>query len=96
MKPSKCTFAHPEVSFLGHVVTREGIQPDEKKISAIKEFPPPKDVTGVKCILGLLGYYRHFIGDFAKIATPLHHLLKAKIKFEWTADCQTAFDTLKE
>ncbi len=96
LKPSKCTFAHPEVSFLGHVVTRDGIRPDEKKILAIKKFPPPRDVTGVKRILGLLGYYRHFICAFAKIAAPLHHLLKAKTKFEWTPDCQDALDTLKE
>ncbi len=94
--PSKCTFAHPEVSFLGHVVTRDGIRPDDKKITAIKTFPPPRDVTGVKRILCLLGYYRHFISNFANIAAPLHHLLKAKTKFEWTSDCQVAFDTLKE
>ncbi len=48
LKPSKCTIAHPEVSFLGHIVTQDGNRPDEKKISAIKNFPSPKDVTGVK------------------------------------------------
>ncbi len=96
VKPSKCSFALSQVTFLGHVVSSEGIKPDEKKILAIKNFPRPKDVTGVKRALGIMGYYRHHIENFAQIAKPLHNLLRVRTPFEWTSDCEQAFTTLQE
>ncbi|CAG2217557.1 unnamed protein product [Mytilus edulis] len=81
----------------------EGIHTDPDKISAVQDFEIPTTVKKLKSFLGLAGYYRRFTQGFSKIAGPLHKLAQ---KFtphprklfgkEWTTDCQTAFDTLKE
>jgi hypothetical protein len=95
LKATKCHFAFSKVKYLGHIVSREGIQPDPDKISAVKDFPVPKKVKDVRSFLGLANYYRCFIKDFSKIAKPLTQLLRKNVKFQWTEACQTAFDILK-
>ena len=70
-KFSKCEFWLDQVAFLGHVVSRDGIQVGSKKIEAITEWPIPIKVTEVRSFLGLAGYYRRFVKDFSKIAAPL-------------------------
>jgi len=76
IEPDKCEFLKTELSYLGHVVTGEGVKPDPHKIQAINEFPIPRNKTDVKSFLGLDGYYRKFIPQFSKIAKPLNDLLK--------------------
>ncbi|MFG1569958.1 reverse transcriptase family protein, partial [Staphylococcus aureus] len=73
-KLSKCEFFLDQVEFLGHVVTRDGIAVDPKKIEAVKSWAPPKSVAEVRSFLGLAGYYRKFVKDFAKIAEPMTKL----------------------
>lgn len=91
----KCEFLRREVSYLGHVLGPDGVKPCEKKIEAVKHFPIPKNQKNVRQFLGLSGFYRRFIKDYAKIGRPLFDLLKKDIKFHWTTDCQKAFDFLK-
>ena len=91
----KCTFAAKEVSYLGHRVTEEGLLPDSALLAAIREIPPPKTATEVCSFLGLAGYYRRYVKNFAAIAGPLHALTRKDAVFHWSADCQTAFDQLK-
>ena len=91
----KCAFAAKEVSYLRHQVTEEGFLPDPALLTAIREIPPPKTATEVRSFLGLAGYYRRYVKNFAAIAGPLHALTRKDAVFHWSADCQDAFDRLK-
>jgi len=62
----------------------------------VKEFPPPKNIKELQQFLGLAGYYRRFIKNFAHIANPLNTLLRKNIKFIWNNDQKMAFETLKQ
>ena len=74
-KFSKCEFWLDSVAFLGHVVSKEGIQVDPKKIEAVIDWPRPTTVTEIRSFLGLAGYYRKFVQDFSRIVAPLMVLL---------------------
>ena len=91
----KCAFAAKEVSYLGYRVTEEGLLPDSVLLAAIRGILTPKTATEVRSFLGLAGYYRRYVKDFAAIAGPLHALTKKDAVFHWSADCQDAFDRLK-
>jgi transposase InsO family protein len=96
LKPSKCTLFAEEVNFLGHVISRDGVHTQSSKIQAVKEWPVPRSVKEVRSFLGLAGYYRRFIKNYAKIARPLHKLTSPQVKFIWNEDCQHSFEALKE
>ena len=95
LQPDKCEFLRPEVAYLGHIIDKEGIRPEPKKLG-VKKFPIPKNSKNIKQFLGLAGYYRRFIDGFSKIATPLNQLLKKDVKFNWSEKQQEAFERLKE
>ena len=95
LKPSKCSLCQRNVEFLGHVVSENGIAMQDEKISAIRDWPPCRNVTEVRAFMGLSGYYRRFVKDFSLIATPLYSLMKKGVEFVWTKECQEAFDELK-
>ena len=82
-KLSKCEFWLNEVSFLGHIVSKEGIRVDTKKIEVVVEWKPPRNVTEVRSFLGLVGYYIRFVKGFSMIAAPMTRLLQKNVKFEW-------------
>ena len=94
-KLSKCEFWLTEVSFLGHIVSKEGIQVDPKKIEVVVEWKPPRNVTEVRSFLGLAGYYRRFVKGFSMIAAPMMRLLQKNVKYEWSEKCQGSFEKLK-
>ncbi|GBC33494.1 enzymatic polyprotein, putative [Rhizophagus irregularis DAOM 181602=DAOM 197198] len=95
VKLKKCKFGERNIEFLGHIVGRDGLKPDAKKVEKIKEIKIPETVTQVRSFLGLCSYYRRFIKNFAKIAKPLYHLVKKDVPFEWTEKQQEAFEELK-
>ncbi|KAJ3659856.1 hypothetical protein Zmor_011519 [Zophobas morio] len=95
LKTKKCTFASTQVKVLGHIVSSDVIRPDPEKLAAIKNFPQPKSIKQLQSFLGLANYYRKFIGNFSKIASPLHKLLKHNSKFKWETDQERAFNSLK-
>ena len=70
----------PRSSFWGYELSCEGLAPDSEKVSAIKEFPKPVDVSSLRSFLGMMGYNRRFVGGFSDIAAPLHKLLQKDIK----------------
>ena len=95
LQPDKYKFLRHDVGYLGHIIDKNGVLPDPKKIIAVKNFPVPKTQKNFKQFLGLAGYYRRFFDRFAKIASPLNQLLKKDISFNWTEKKQAAFDILK-
>jgi hypothetical protein len=95
-KFEKCEFGVTEVDFLGHKITQESLKMDDHKVKAILDWEPPKLVLALKSFLGLVSYYRKFIKNFAKIATPLINLLKKSFgTYEWDKVCNETFETLK-
>ena len=96
LKPSKCNLFQTKVHYLGHVVSAEGIQTDPAKIEAIVDWPTPVTKTQVRSFLGLAQYYRRFVQGFSGIAAPLNKLAEKSARFEWTKDCEEAFNTLKQ
>jgi hypothetical protein len=95
-KLSKCKLWISEVLFLGHIINREGLAVDPKKVTTILDWKAPKDVRGIKSFIGIAGYYRRFVEGFSKIARPMTSLLAKKVEFKWTPTCQKSFETLKE
>ena len=95
VKLSKCKFWSNEVSFLGHIVSKERIRVDPKKIEIVVEWKPPRNVTEVRSFLGLTGYYRGFVKGFSMTAAPMTRLLQKYVKYEWSEKCQRSFDKLK-
>ena len=94
LKQSKCAFGASKVEYLGHLVGKDGVRVDPKKIEAIQDWPHPKTLKILRGFLGLTGYYCKFVKNYGKIATPLTALLK-KSYFTWTPVVYQDFQTLK-
>ncbi|RVW78377.1 Transposon Ty3-G Gag-Pol polyprotein [Vitis vinifera] len=90
-----CEFWLDRISFLGHVVSNDGISVDPGKVDAVANWRRPSTVTEIRSFLGLAGYYRRFIEGFSKIALPLTKLTQKGVKFEWSDDCECSFQELK-
>ena len=75
-KFSKCQFWLDSVSFLGHIISGEGVSVDPQKIEAIVNWRPPTNVTGIRSFLGLVGYYWKFVEGFSKLAASLTKLTR--------------------
>ena len=86
-KLSECEFWLSEVSFLGHIVSKERIRVDPKKIEVVVEWKPPRNVIEVRSFLGLADYYRRFVKGFSMIAAPMMRLLQKNVKYEWSEKC---------
>jgi len=95
LKASKCSIMQTQVSFLGHVLSSEGIATDPEKTRLITQWPVPTNLKELRSFLGISGYYRKFVEGYAAIAAPLNALMKKNTPFIWNDDCQSAFDTLK-
>lgn len=95
LKLSKCSFAQCQISYLGHTISEAGVGTDPSMLSAIQQWPVPTSTKELRSFLGLAGYYRKFVRHFGIIAKPLTNLLKKHTVFVWTAEHETAFQTLK-
>jgi transposase InsO family protein len=94
--PAKCVFGTAVCEFLGHDISNYGVHPNQAKVAAIRALQPPRNVGDLRALLGLMSYYRMYVPQFAVLAKPLNDLLKQGTVKEWSADCQGAFDQLKE
>ncbi|KAL0561346.1 hypothetical protein IC582_001771 [Cucumis melo] len=95
-KFSKCEFWLRKVTFLGHVVSSEEVSVDPAKIEAVTNWPRPSTVSEIRSFLGLAGYYRRFVEDFSRIASPLTQLTRKGTPFVWSPACESSFQKLKQ
>ena len=97
-KPKKCQFAMQQCRYLGHIVGNGTVQPEQGKLVTVQMFSIPETKTHVRAFLGLTGYYRRFIPNYADVALPLTDLTKKKApnQIRWDEKCNQAFSKLKE
>lgn len=91
IKPAKCHFLQDKIRILGHIVSDGKVTPDESKVEAIAKMPSPKNVTEVRSWLGMAGFYRRYIKDFAKITACHTELTKDKVPYIWMDEHQAGF-----
>ena len=96
LKNSKCNYFKAHVQYFGHLVSGKWIKPLPKNLKSIKKMPTPTTPKEIKHFLGLVGYYRKFIPRFVDIARSMTNVTKEDVPFEWTVQCQTSFEMLKE
>ena len=96
LNPSKFKFFATEAKVLGFIVSGETVKMDPEKIKAIIERLPLRNIKDVQIFNGGVGYNRNFIKNLAEISHPIYKLLSHDKKFEWTNECQLAFDNLKQ
>ena len=95
LRGNKCCLAKSSVRYLGYIFSSEGMLPDPSKISAVRDWPQPTDVSKLRQFLGLASYYRKFVNKFGEIASPLYRLLEKDVQYIWCGESQIAFEKLK-
>ena len=96
LKFSKCQLARNSVKYLGHIIQENGIRPAKDNLRAIQDFARPKTKKNVRQLLGKINFYFKYIENATKKLEPLHNLLRKKVDFVWTDDCERAFTEVKE
>jgi len=96
LNPKKTKLFSTSCEWLGHKISQDDLMPSEHNVSAIRDWPVPKDIKEVQTFCGKASYYRKFIPNFAHVAEPLRRLTQKDIPFTWGPEQQQAFDTLKE
>lgn len=95
VKPAKVNLARREISFLGHIISADGVKIDYDRTKAIYDFPRPKNKKDIASFIGMVNFFRKFIANFAQLAAPLNFLRRKNQKFEWGETQQASFDALK-
>lgn len=96
LKPNKCEVVRNSVKLLGHVVSKDGIKMLPKRIAAFQKLPAPTTKKQLLSAIGSLSYYAHFVPNFAHTAAPLNRLRRKDVPFQWSEECETAFQRLKD
>ncbi|GBM91058.1 Retrovirus-related Pol polyprotein from transposon 297, partial [Araneus ventricosus] len=96
LSPKKCRFFRKEVSYLGHIISADGVKTDPEKTKAVLDWPRPETVHDLRSFHGICTYYRRFVRNFSAIAGPLHKLTDAKSNFNWAVECEKSFNSLKQ
>ncbi|XP_043206931.1 uncharacterized protein LOC122373168 [Amphibalanus amphitrite] len=92
----KCSLFRSSVKFLGHVVDESGLSLDPDRVSKVRDWPIPRTAKQLSSFLGLAGYMRKFVKNFASISAPLFKLLQKDVKFQWSEEAQFSFDRLRK
>jgi hypothetical protein len=94
-KAEKCEFHCDNIEFLGHIVTKDGLQVDPNRITAVTKWPAPTSLKELQSFLGFGNFCRRFIQNYSRLVQPLTDLLKKGRKFMWTPEAESAFNLLK-
>jgi len=95
IKESKCTWGQTELPYLGHIVSKDGIKIDPKKVQAVADWPQPTNLNEIQQFLGLVNFFRKYIQGYTNLCMPLTALLRKNTAFLWTAACQDVFAGIK-
>ena len=97
MNPAKTHLTNGKTGaqFYGFKVTKKGVYPAEKNLDPIKKMTAPRDVSGVRAILGVFNQFRSFINRYDRITKPIQDLVKKHARFQWTVESQKALNELK-
>ena len=93
---NKCKFMQRSVTYMGCIISAEGISLTEDKVEAIKKAPRPENCTQLRAFLGMINYHRKFIHNLSSILQPLNQVLQKDREFLWSPQCKEAFNTAKE
>ena len=96
MNGDKCQFTMTKLTFFGHELTSNGVNPSEEKVAAIRDARSPKDASEVRSFMGLVQYSAKFMLDLASIAKPIQELTRKGVTFKWGAEQQRSFQELKK
>uniref|UniRef100_A0A8C1MGR5 Gypsy retrotransposon integrase-like protein 1 n=1 Tax=Cyprinus carpio TaxID=7962 RepID=A0A8C1MGR5_CYPCA len=96
LNDDKCLLRQKQIQFLGHIIDARGVRPDEKKVEAILNIQPPRNVTEVKRILGMVHYLGRYLPGLAEITCPLNDLFKADTFWTWSHAQERALTRVKE
>jgi hypothetical protein len=96
LKAKKCEFCQTRIEYLGMIIEEGRISMDAVKLGGIRDWPVPTMLKQTQSFLGFGNFYWKFISHYSKLARPLNDLMKKDKKFEWTTECQGAFDTMKK
>eukprot|EP00257_Ricinus_communis_P020227 XP_015579412.1 uncharacterized protein LOC107261853 [Ricinus communis] len=96
MPISKVTFCMDKLVFLSYIIRAKGIEVDEEKVKAIKEWPTPKGLGNVRSFHGLASSYRRFVKDFSTLPASLIEVIKQSVGFKWGDEQEKAFHLIKD
>lgn len=96
VKFEKCQFFVDKVKYLGHEISQHGVQARKEKLQALLNAPKPSNISQLRAYLGLVNYYRKFAPNLSNLLAPLYQLTKKDVKFEWSNECNEAFDNSKK
>ena len=96
LKREKCVCCLPQVEYLGHIISEEGLRPSVSKVKSIKEAPKPSSVSELKSFLGLINYYGKFLPNSTTTLASLYKLLRNSESWQWHKEQQVAFEKIKE
>ncbi|XP_011699197.1 PREDICTED: uncharacterized protein K02A2.6-like [Wasmannia auropunctata] len=92
----KCEFLKESITYCGYEIGKRGISKEKHKMEAVRKMPRPNNITELRAFIGLINYYGRFIENLSDVLRPLNNLLKKDVPFEWTKDCEIAFERAKE
>ena len=93
LNKSTCMFSQRELTFMGNIVSKDGVKPDPEKVSAICQFPAPENITGLRRVIGIANYLDRFIPDLSTLIRPMTDLLKSDVVWQWGTAQEKSFST---